>query len=265
MLHWREMHRRHFLEALPVVATLAAGCAMKEPARSLRVLSWNLHHGEGMDRVVDLERIARVIRESGADLVALQEVDVRTVRTGQVDQAEEYQRLTGLRGAFGKAIDFQGGAYGGLLLSRWPLEAFTVHRLPNPRNREQRIALSAGVTIPGFGDVRFVGVHLDATRTDEDRWEQGAALESLFGGGTVPAILAGDLNDRPESRTVRRLLERWEDAAGGNPEPTIPADQPEARIDYVLLRPPGRWRVQSVRVLPESLASDHRPVMVTLE
>lgn len=95
------MNRRDFLRFLPAVALTHGGCATAGEVRSLRVLSYNLHHGEGTDGRVDLERIARVIRDSRADLVALQEIDLNTTRTGRVNQAAEYVRLTGLHGKFG--------------------------------------------------------------------------------------------------------------------------------------------------------------------
>ncbi len=230
----------------------------------LRVMTFNLHHGEGEDGKLDLERIARVIRESRADLVALQEVDVRTQRTGRVDQAAEYIRLTGLHGQFGKAIDFQGGAYGGMLLSRWPISDFQVHALPNPVKREQRIALSARIAPPGMTPLRFVGTHLDASRDDGDRWVQAARLQEWFGSDPGPVILAGDFNDQPESRVMQRLLADWEDASAAAPAPTIPARNPTARIDFVLLRPRSGWRVNRSEVLVEAMASDHRPVLVEL-
>ena len=63
---------------------------------TLRVMTWNIRHGEGLDGRVDLERIAAVIRASGADLVGLQEVDRGVRRTGGVDMPAELARLTGL-------------------------------------------------------------------------------------------------------------------------------------------------------------------------
>jgi endonuclease/exonuclease/phosphatase family metal-dependent hydrolase len=60
------------------------------------------------------------------------------------------------------------------------------------------------------------------------------------------------------------MFDHWEDASAASPAPTIPAGKPTARIDYVLLRPPGAWRVQSSEVLAEPVASDHRPLLVEL-
>lgn len=271
VVDWSGMKRREFLQMMSLATvTLGTGCASRSvlpgfSRRPLRVMTYNLHHGEGVDGKLDLERIARVIRDSRADLVALQEIDVNTQRTGRVDQAAEYIRLTGLNGQFGKAIDFQGGAYGGMLLSRWPMEDFTVHALPNPAKREQRIAIAARIHPPGQPRFQFVGLHLDASRGDEDRWLQAARLQELFGASTEPVILAGDFNDRPESRVMQKLLADWEDASAANPMPTIPAEKPDARIDFVLLlRSRNPWKVRGSEVPAEAVASDHRPVVVQL-
>ena len=78
-------------------------------------------------------------------------------------------------------------------------------------------------------------------------------------------ILAGDLNALPESEPMGILLKEWSDAAVGNPEPTIPSDEPVRRIDYVLYRPAGIWGVVEFRVLDEEIASDHRPLLAVLE
>ena len=75
--------------------------------RTLRVLSYNIHHGEGVDESLDLERIARVIRSVEPDLVALQEVDKGTERTNRVAQAGELSRLCGMQVVFGRNIEFE--------------------------------------------------------------------------------------------------------------------------------------------------------------
>lgn len=234
------------------------------PATVIRVLSYNLHHGEGVDGKVDLKRIARIITDAHADIVALQEVDQKTQRTGGVDQAAELARLTGLHFAYGKAMAYQGGAYGQALLSRWPLTEFVVHPLPNPTQVEPRIAISAQVRPPGQLGFRFVGTHLDANRDDTARWQQTARLIELFGTDKTPTILVGDFNARPETRILQTLLQPFTDASARQPAPTSPAENPKARIDFVLLRPATTWRVLSSTVILEAVASDHRPLLVEL-
>src|SRR5262245_26822074 len=91
-----------------LAAVLAAPASAADP-QTLRVLSYNIHHGEGTDGKLDLARIAGVITAAKPDLVALQEVDRRATRTKGVDQTAELAKLTGLQAEFGKAIDLQGG------------------------------------------------------------------------------------------------------------------------------------------------------------
>lgn len=259
------MIRRLFLFTVALVGFAAsAHAAAPAKPRMLRVLSYNIHHGEGVDGRLELTRLAGIISASGADLVALQEVDQKTTRSKRIDQAAELAELTGLRHAYGKAMDYQGGAYGQALLSRWPLEEFTVHPLPNPAKVEPRIAISAIVRPPGMPAVRVIGTHLDASREDTARLQQAAALNELFAKDDTLTVLMGDLNARPESAVMKPLFAVWADASIGNPLPTIPAKKPTGRIDYVLLRPAGVWRVMSSTVLPEAIASDHRPLFVEL-
>jgi endonuclease/exonuclease/phosphatase family metal-dependent hydrolase len=269
------MNRRAFLRSSAVLASLTPAVLADDPPRrnddaveSLRVLTYNLHHGEGIDGRLDLPRIAKVIRDARPDLVALQEIDRLAKRTGSVDQAAEYARLTGLHGWYGAAMPFQGGEYGQSLLSRWPLVEPRVVRLPGKAGREPRIAVTAKVEVPGIGMIRWSGLHLDASREDDDRWEQAGALLREFGPEGIPGLMAGDFNATPESRVMQRLLgpdSPWADTAGKDQAaPTIPAEAPRSRIDFILGTPRGAWRTVESRVIPEAVASDHRPVLAVL-
>jgi len=108
---------------------------------SLRVLTYNIHHGEGTDHRLDLPRIASVIRAVEPDLVALQEVDRMVERTDRVDQPMELARQTGLRVAFGGNLGLQGGSYGNAVLSRYPILAQRNQFLPGSPGSEPRGAL----------------------------------------------------------------------------------------------------------------------------
>lgn len=229
---------------------------------TLRVLCYNIHHGEGTDGKVDLPRLAKLIRAADPDLVALQEVDDRTRRTGGIDQTAELARLTGLHGRFGKAIDFQGGGYGQAILSRFPIADAAVHTLPGMPEREQRIAFEARLKIDGR-DVSFVTTHLHH-QEPELRERQAAKLNDLFADADRPVILAGDLNATPDSKLVATLSGKWTTATAGPALFTFPAAKPTKQIDYILFRPAGRFRVISATVIDEPVASDHRPVLAVL-
>lgn len=226
---------------------------------TLTVLAYNIHHGEGMDSVLDLERIAALIRSVDPDLVALQEIDSVTTRTGEVDQAAELGRLTGLTPLYGRFMAYRGGAYGMALLSRWPIEQSTNYRLPD--GEEPRSALSAVVRVPDSGRaVRFVGIHF--YRTDAERLAQARALGEALAGDTVPTILAGDFNSTPDSEVMSYLAESWHVVDKGGDRLTFSSWDPVREIDYVLLRPGERFEILDQAVLDEPVASDHRAVLV---
>lgn len=221
-------------------------------------MCWNLHHGVGEDDKLDLERIAAVIREQKPDLVALQEIDNKCRRSGSVDQAAELARLTGLHGRFGKAMDHDGGEYGQAILSRFPIGDTQVHRLPG--DGEPRIAFEAEVKIEGK-PLRMISVHLDHQQ-DERRLKQAETLVKALENHHEPMILAGDFNDAPASPALKVFAAPWSAVAKEEPGLTCPAAKPKDEIDHILLR--GLGAAEPAIVLPEAVASDHRPVFVRI-
>jgi len=256
---------------LPVA--LLAACAAPGPAPApaspvtLRVLSYNIHHGQGNDGVFDLERIASLIAALQPDLVALQEVDQGTGRASGVFQADELARLTGMEGRFGRAIHYDGGEYGEAALCRLPILDTAALPLPAAPGHELRCALTLRVEAGGQ-ELLFVATHLDHARDPGDRVAQmEAILAALEAEPDTPVLLLGDLNCQPGSPPLALLGPEWLDAplAAGAAAPTFPAVDPEVRIDHVLARPADRWRVRQSVVVDEEVVSDHRPLLVVLE
>jgi len=248
-----------------ICAFLPCPTVAQEPA-VLRVLTWNLHHGEGVDGKLDLNRIAACIRESQADVVALQEIEYMTGRTGQVDQPRELGRLCGLSSVFGKNLDFQGGGYGNAVLSRFPVRSSFNRRLPILDNGEPRGVLVVELEIPRLPQPCLVlCTHLDHRTADSERRLGAGTIRDLIATRQgVPALLAGDLNDIPESPVLQLFLKDWE-WLQSTPLPTIPVTRPERQIDFILTRPLNRWRLTEARVLDEATASDHRALLMVLE
>ena len=254
------------LAFLIMIGFLPSAMAQQTEAGILRVLSYNVHHGEGVDGEIDLRRIADVIRTAEPDLVALQEVDVRVERTGRVDQAATLARLTGMKLAFGANIDLQGGQYGNAILSRFDIIDHTNVKLPSVDNCEQRGVLGAQLRIPAHASpLRFLATHLDHRRDGRERIQSAKVINRLVQSDPNQlSLLAGDLNAEPDSEPLSELQKQWTNTAP-MPLPTIPVAKPRRQIDYVLFRPADRWRVVEVRVLDEAVASDHRPILAVLE
>src|SRR5215212_8980432 len=92
-----------------VIVAVAIGHVDAELPREIRVITYNIHHGEGLDKKFGLERIAKVLMAEKPDIVALQEVDQGTKRASRVDQPAEFERLTGMKVVFGRNITYDGG------------------------------------------------------------------------------------------------------------------------------------------------------------
>jgi endonuclease/exonuclease/phosphatase family metal-dependent hydrolase len=242
----------------------------KDKPLRLRVLTYNIHHGEGVDGKLDLERIAKVITAAKPDVVALQEVDQKMSRTGNVDQPAELARLTGLEVVFGSNLKILGGDYGNAVLVRPAKDGLTVksqqnHALASLDRGEQRGALAVELALPGGGELLLLATHLDHRPPDAERLASATSINELVGKSPDrPALLAGDLNTVPDSAVLKRLLESWTNTTT-KPLPTIPVARPERQIDYVLVRPAARWKVIETTVLDEPIASDHRPLLTVLE
>ncbi|QDV12394.1 Endonuclease/Exonuclease/phosphatase family protein [Rosistilla oblonga] len=236
-----------------------------EPLR-LRVLSYNIHHGAGVDSKLDLQRIADVILSVKPDVVALQEVDKNVKRSGDVDQPAELARLTKMNVVFGANIDLQGGHYGNAILSRFPIIRHENHRLPNIDGGEQRGMIEAEIALPKSNQpLLLLATHLDHRPDESERLASAAFINKrLAGKPQHPALLAGDMNARPDSETLRRLQANWT-SSNQTPMATYPVTQPTIQIDYILHSPAKRWKVIEFKVLDEAVASDHRAIFAILE
>jgi endonuclease/exonuclease/phosphatase family metal-dependent hydrolase len=255
--------RRVVTALLVSIALLQASARQGPQTNDLRVVTYNIKHGRGMDEAVDLERTAAVLRPLRPDVVGLQEVDDRATRSGGVDQAERLGRLLGLHHAFGKFMDFQGGGYGMAILSREPIARVDAVRLP--QGNEPRIALVVETRLPDGRALAIVNVHFDWVRDDGFRFAQAETLARYLEGVEIPYVLLGDFNDVPESRTLGLFKARATEVrkpAGASF--TFSSTEPAREIDFVFFAPPKIFVPREVKVIDERVASDHRPVLAVL-
>jgi endonuclease/exonuclease/phosphatase family metal-dependent hydrolase len=228
----------------------------------LRVMTYNIRHGRGVDGRVDLGRTAAAIAEYEPDVVALQEVDAGRLRSGHADQAEELAQRLGMEMRFETCIASGDERYGIATLARVPM--VSTHRVCLPHSEglrlsEPRCALVSRVAWDG-GEIDIVNTHL-SLRPDE-RGKQATALVAELSHGD-DAIVLGDLNCTPWGAGYRRLAARLRDV--GSRAASWPAWYPILRLDHVLYQ--GDLEVGHASVLRRGAArraSDHLPVVAML-
>lgn len=250
--------------AMPAVGK-AAVTRLAAPPRTdgapLRVLTYNIRHGARDDRQVDLAGLADIIRESGADIVALQEVDRFQVRSGLVDQARWLAERLDMEAVFGANLHRGLGQYGNALLSRYPV--LSDRNVLLPGRLERRGVLVVRVLTPA-GPVTVLATHLGLSR--DDRTAQVRAILAEAAREPGPVILLGDWNSGPAAPELAPLTDGFRSAPrlnGMEPAPTFRAGEkePYAPIDHVFVS--GAWEVTRAAVLSPQL-SDHQPVLAEL-
>ena len=234
--------------------------------KTLRVMTYNIHVGVGMDKRLDLQRIADVLNAQHPDLVGLQEVDRGVKRTEGKDEIAELGKLTAMNCAFAHNLDYQGGQYGVAILSRFPIKEIDHRKYENRREAERRGMLRVEVELSGR-IVNFVTTHLDYQFAEGRVFETEQLLkflESVKG----PLIVVGDFDDEPSGDAYKLMLtgfqDAWVSAKAKETGLSYPADKPTKRIDYLFTRQSDRIRAQQAWVV-NTLASDHLPVVTDLE
>jgi len=228
----------------------------------LRVCSWNVHECVGTDGRRDAARVAGVLREIDADVVALQEVHADEGRGGEFDQATYLAESTDRRGVAGPTLERRGGRYGNLVLTRLPVAEVKRHDISVP-GREPRGAIDV-VLEAASGPLRVVATHLGLGRSERS-WQARRLLETIGNPTeTQPTlVVAGDWNEWvPWGRALRLARARF----GPHPAPaTFPSWRPVLALDRVFVSPrPVLVDARAHRGLEARRASDHLPLVATL-
>jgi endonuclease/exonuclease/phosphatase family metal-dependent hydrolase len=246
----------------PVTVTEAGNTKGED---TLRMLTYNVHRcNPPGTKIVDIPAIANVVKQSKADVVALQEIDVNTARSGKdIHEAEAIAKACGMYVCFGKAIDFSGGAYGVAILSKYPIGAIQNHLLPkdaDPRT-EQRTLLIAEITISSKKKFYFASTHLDVENAD-NRVLQINEIQKRANAVSIPFFIGGDFNDTTGSKAMQTFDQHFQRSCE-TCEPTFPQDIPITTIDFIGFHKKHAKKIKTIRheVLVEKYASDHRPVL----
>ncbi|MGF1735193.1 endonuclease/exonuclease/phosphatase family protein [Photobacterium satsumensis] len=243
----------------------------EQQAPEIRIATFNM----AAARVSSLTEIAKAIKALDADIIAVQEVDVLTARSGNVNQPKKLAELTGLNIEFGRAIDFDGGQYGLAIASKYPFLNTEIIELPSG-NREQRIAFEANIDVPGFeAPITVYNTHLDTKEDPSMRVDQVRSLNDTAIDTRGIKILMGDMNDVPQSITYQELSRYWNNLEDGSVDfRSWPASNPEIQVDYVMTGKAQKWKIKEVAVPQNNTkyadfnwpaVTDHLPIIVEMK
>ncbi|GAB3420645.1 hypothetical protein GCM10027516_17410 [Niabella aquatica] len=236
---------------------------------TIKVMTYNVHHCNPPEKpnVIDVDAIAAIIKDENADIVAVQEVDVNTGRSGKINQAEQLSAKAGYKSFyFAKAMDYDGGQYGVLILSKYPLTDTKTYMLPRAEGNnsgEPRVLAAATITLPGGKSVRFGCTHLEAYNK-ESRLLQIKEINRLAGAISLPFIVAGDFNAREGSEVINSLDAHFTRTCNNCPA-TFSEGKTGGVIDFIASAPKDAFKVISHKVIPDRKASDHMPVVAELQ
>ena len=229
-------------------------------------MTYNIHSGVGMDKKLDLQRIADLINHERPDLVGLQEVDRGVKRTEARDEIVELAGMTHMDYAFGHNLDFQGGKYGVAILSRFLILQPEHREFENKREAERRGMLRVEMDVDGRR-VNFVTTHLDF-QNDDGRLFETQQLLKFLENVRGPLVVVGDWNDEPTGGAYKLMLTKfadsWLDSRAKGQGLSYPADKPVKRIDYIFYRTEDGLSAKKTWVI-NTQASDHVPLVAELE
>ena len=229
-------------------------------SEQIRILTFNIQSGLGIDNNRSLPRIAWVIKCSGADLVGLQETDKYMKSSGFSFHAKKLAKLLKMNYAFGgawKPTFFS--RFGNAILSKYPIVGYKNTLLPG--GGEQRALLDAVVLI-NKQQIRFCNTHLGLSKSARE--DQVGKIIELLGEIRLPTILTGDFNTTPDDPIIDKLapcLVQKSDTSFKNTIngiKTYPSDNPAEKLDYIFFS--SHWEEISQKTLPGQ-ASDPLPLL----
>ncbi|MBQ1256370.1 MAG: endonuclease/exonuclease/phosphatase family protein [Clostridia bacterium] len=231
----------------------------------MRLMTYNIQSGRDAYKKLDLSACEKTIREFSPDILALNEVRMKTLDVGDTEQAKVLAENLDMNFFFAKAIDFNGGEYGIALLSKFPIiraEGIPVPSLPEEKREkryEDRVLLKAELDVNGKTVYAFVS-HFGLSNAE--RVSATDLFESEIKKISAPAIFMGDLNMRPDDKLVERIKKYIADLSENESFMTHHTLTLEDRIDYIFAS--DHFACEKI-FSPFSLASDHLPIVAEVD
>lgn len=236
---------------------------------TLTVMTYNIHHGnapENTDGKITIDSIAAVINSVQPDLVALQEIDVHTHRSGtDLHEAKRLAELTNMHAFFVKTFDYDGGAYGIAVLSKFPITDSAGYLLPKEAGTREEVRglCLIKINLPDGQPLYFASTHLGLSKNT--RLLQADSILRVISEISDPFIIGGDFNSKPGSETINKISAVLHRSCTTNCQPTIPYNHPREKIDFLFYKSDSLLHPVGQTVLNGTKWSDHLPVVVNFE
>ena len=243
-------------------------CSQKESI-SLKIMSYNIRHGNGLDNIQDLSRSAKIIESEAPDLCGLQEIDDFCLRSHSIGQTDYLAKKTSMAGTFSKFMDFDKGAYGMSTLSTKPIVSTKILKLPDAKY-EPRTSIINEVQITKGYTILFANVHFDWVKGNEgssNRLNQAKALVKYLNKSELACVVVGDFNCTPESATMQYFYSEGFIFVDKGHDKFSYQGEHQLEIDHLLFRDSRevQFEKKNVLLLKQPIVSDHRPLIVELE
>jgi endonuclease/exonuclease/phosphatase family metal-dependent hydrolase len=234
--------------------------------KRLRIVTYNIHKGQGLDQRVKIDRIARVLGEIKADIIALQEVLSVEGKRREDHQAQFIAEELGYHFQIGENRKFRGGAYGNVTFSRFPI-FFSCNYDITQHGREERGCLQTDIQLDSRQTLHIYNLHLGTAYT-ERRYQAHRLVrhEILKGEGKKGArIVLGDFNEWIAGLASRLFHSHFQSI---RTRPILgkirsyPGVLPFMHLDRIYYD--GRLeleKVETLRNLRTLIASDHLPII----
>lgn len=231
----------------------------------MRLMTYNIQSGRDAYKTLDLSKCEGTIKEFDPDILALNEVRMKTLDVGDTEQARALAENLHMHFFFAKAIDYNGGEYGIALLSKFPIknaQAIPVPPLPLEKRAaryEDRVLLKAELDVNGKTVFVFVS-HFGLSNAERE--SATALFEKEIVKIDDPAIFMGDLNMRPDDALISKIKTHITDLSENETFMTHHTLTLEDRIDYIFA---SRHFTCNRIFSPYSTASDHLPIVADVD
>ena len=238
-----------------------------QEVKRFRVVTYNIHKCVGIDRRLRPERIVDVLREIDADIIAMQEVlCIQNEQGSEDDQAHFIAQALGLDFRLGENRRLKGGAYGNVVLSRFPIVATRNHDI-SVAGREQRGCLRVDIDLEGQQVLHIYNVHLGTSFTERRSQARKLLHDDVLKNGdhSGPRVLLGDFNEWTRGLASRLLNEHFQSAdirAQLGRAKTYPGVLPFLHLDHIYYDDALELIDASLhRSRAALMASDHLPIV----